>query len=197
MISWVLETIQICSTIEDCHLYIKPHPGEVFDSSSSLKVMSQIIRDAFPELPSNVTIIAPELKINTYDLFPFIDVGVIFNGTLGLEMLLSGIPVISTGKTTHFGLGFAVEPADKDQYRSALLGEIVFPVINREKLELFAYFYFIRTLIPWTLTKQVYADNFDGFTFDSLNELETGKNAHLDHLCNCVLDPDNTVIEAW
>ncbi len=197
VITLVLETIEICMTDDNCHLYIKPHPGEVFDTSSSLKGMSQIIRDKYPVLPKNLTIIRPEWKIRTYDLFQFIDVGVIFNGTVGLEMMLSGIPVISTGKTTHMGLGLAVEPKNKEQYRDSLFGISEFPEIDQEQLKLFAYFYFIRTLIPWTLTKQAYADDFNGFTFDSLDDLKPGKNPYLDHLCNCILDSATTIPEAW
>ena len=64
-------------------------------------------------------------------------------------------------------------------------------------MELFAYFYFIKIMIPWRLTKQAYADKFDGFNIDSLKDLEPGRDPYLDHLCNCFLDPENTVVEGW
>jgi hypothetical protein len=197
VITWVLDTIELISNESSIHLYIKTHPGEVFDTSSSLKGVSQFIKEKHPILPENVTIIEPEWKINTYELFRFIDVGVIFNGTLGLEMMFAGIPVISTGKTTHQGLGFSMEPTSIEDYREALVGATSPPDINRQKLELFAYFYFVRTMIPWTLTKQAYADNFDGFLNNSLEDLKPGNDPFLDHLCNCILDPANTIIEAW
>jgi len=87
-----------------------------------------------------------------YDLFSYIDLGVIFNGTIGLEMMLSDIPVVSTGKTTYQGLGFSMEPETVEQYHAILLGNQQPPSVDKEQLELFAYFYFIKTLIPWTLT---------------------------------------------
>ena len=52
-------------------------------------------------------------------------------------------------------------------------------------------------MIPFNLTKQVYADNFDGFMIKSLDDLILGKNKYLDHLCNCILDSKNTIIEGW
>lgn len=52
-------------------------------------------------------------------------------------------------------------------------------------------------MIPWSLTKSAYGDDFNGFTFDSLNDLEFGKDKILDHLCNSILKPEETVIESW
>lgn len=196
-LDWVLETIELVRNEPSCHLYIKPHPAEVFDSSTSLKGVAQVVRERYPVLPANVTIIEPQWKVNTYELFGLIDVGVIFNGTLGLEMMLAGIPVVSTGRTTHHGLGLANEPQSLDEYRRLLTGQSAPRRAEREPLELFAYFYFIRTLIPWRLTKQVYGDDFDGFTISDLRDLQPGRDPWLDHLCGCILDPTETVAEAW
>jgi hypothetical protein len=196
VVSWVLETIEMCKD-NNIHLYIKPHPGEVFDSSSSLKGISQIIKEKYKNLPKNITIIEPEFKIKTYDLFKFIDLGIIFNGTLGLEMMLSGIPVISTGKTSHYGLQLSHEPTSKTEYLKLIQNLNRKTKIDINKVRMFAYFYFIRTLIPFDLTKHVYADDFkDGYTFKDLNDLEVGKNKNLDHLCNCILN-DEIVPEIW
>jgi hypothetical protein len=197
VLDWVLSTIEIIKENHHCHLYIKPHPAEILDSSSSLKGVLQVIKERYPVLPSNITIIEPKWKINTYDLFSYIDLGVIFNGTIGLEMMLSDIPVVSTGKTPYQGLRFSMEPETVEQYHAILLGNQQPPLVDKEQLELFAYFYFIKTKIPWTLTKQAYADNFDGFTINSLDDLKSGKDPYLDHLCNCIMDAENTVIEAW
>ena len=193
---WVLNTIEIIKNSDDIHLYIKPHPAEVYGTPSK-KGVQQIIRAHYPNGLKNVTIISPELKINTYDLFPYIDLGVIFNGTLGLEMMLNDIPVIATGMTSHYGLGFNAEPTNKEDYARYLFGDLSHQKPNKADLQLFAYFYFIRTLIPWTLTKRAYADPFDGFSFNTLDDLLPGNDKQLDHLCDCLLTPDEVVPEAW
>ena len=197
VITWVLKTVELLKSKDNVRLYIKPHPGEVFDSSGSLKGVREIIAEKYPVMPSNITIIMPEWKVKTYDLFPHIDLGVIFTGTLGLEMMLSEIPVVSTGATTHFGLGFAAEPESEAKYLAYLLGNTKTPNYSKQELKLFAYFYFIRSKIPWPLTKQAFNDNFSGFTFQSLDEILPGKNACLDHLCNCIMNLDSTVAESW
>jgi hypothetical protein len=197
VLSWVLRTIELLADRPEVNLYIKPHPGEVYDSVSSLKGVSEIIHEKYPILPENTKIIEPEWKINTYDLFPLIDVGVIFTGTLGLEMMLENIQVISTGKTAHFGLGFASEPKNEAEYLELLLGQKASPVSNKKDLQLFSYFYFIRSKIPWTFTKKAYGDKFNGFTFNSATKLLPGVDPIIDHLCDCIMDLENTVVEAW
>ena len=95
VVSWVLDTIEAIKHDHSCHLYIKPHPGEVYDGTSSLKGLRDFINEKFDVLPNNVTIIHPEWKVNTYDLFQYIDLGIVYNGTVGLEMLLNEIPVVT------------------------------------------------------------------------------------------------------
>jgi hypothetical protein len=197
VITWVLQTIDILRDKKNVHLYIKPHPGEIFDSAKSLKGIRQIIEESYPELPQNISIIDPELKIKTYELFSYIDMGVIFTGTLGLEMMLSGISVIATGQTPFKDLDLAIDPKNMQEYQNALLGESSPKIIDQNILNKFAHFYFLKTLLPWTLTKRAYADNFKGFSIETLDDLLPGNDKYLDHLCNCIADPDNTVIENW
>ncbi len=197
VIPWVLDTIEILKDRPDCHLYVKPHPAEIYDATTSLRGIMEYIHERFPVLPKNVTIIPPPLKIKTYDLFPMIDVGVLFNGTLGLEMLQKGVPVVVAGLSPYGHLKSAASPQSREEYAKILTGESPAPVPDRAEVELFSYFYFIKALIPWTLTERAYGDDYKGYTFESLDELLPGKNPRLDHLCNCILDPDNTVVEGW
>ena len=89
------------------------------------------------------------------------------------------------------------EPKSKVEYKEILTSEYQVLKPSKKHVELFAYFYFIKTLIPWKLTKRAYADNFDGFTNESLDKLLPGNDKYLDHLCNSILDAENTVIEDW
>jgi hypothetical protein len=197
VINWVLQTIEILKDRDDCHLYVKTHPAEKYGSLSSLKGVEEFIRERFSLLPNNITIIPPELKIKPYDLFPFIDLGVVFNGTIGLEMLLDNVPVVITGNAHYGRLGLAYEPHTLKEYKKILVGEVppIFP--DKDEVEVFAYFYFIKTLIPWKLTERAYADNFKGYTFNSLDDIMPGKDKYLDHICNCILDSENTIVEGW
>lgn len=197
ILTWIYDTIDILNDRDDIHLYIKTHPGEKFDSAPSRKGIADFIREKYPVLPRHVTMVLPEMKVKPYDLFPYIDLGLVYSGTLGLEMLLCDIPVAAAGKAPFGGKGFAFEPATTEEYTKILLGDVPPLKPNKADVELFAYFYLIKNFVPWNLTKQVFGDVFDGYSFDSLADLLPGANPQLDHICNCILDPENTVIESW
>ncbi len=148
-------------------------------------------------LPKNVFFIEPEMKIKPYDLFPIIDLGIIFSGTLGLEMMLNGKPVVTTGITPHFGLEFANEPNNEKDYELILKGKKFIKYPSIKEVRKFAYFYFIKSCIPWDLQNNAYGGYFTGFNFNSINDLNPGKNKYLDHVCNCLINRDKNVIENW
>ena len=195
VIQWVLETIDMLSDKQDINLFIKPHPGEVYDSSSSLKTMSDFIYERFPVLPKNVQIISPEQQIKTYDLFDYIDLGLIYNGTIGLEMMLKGIPVISTGKTTYQDLNFAMQPKTADEYLNLIL-EDTYNIPSKEDLEFYAYFYFLKTPVPFDIFSTYNASFTEIPKLDSLDELNPGKSNIIDHFCKCLTEKDS-LPEAW
>lgn len=196
VMDWVLQTIETVKDQDHIHLYIKTHPDETFGVGSK-KSIADKIREKFPILPDNVSLITPELKIKPYSLFPYIDLGVVFFGTLGLEMALKNIPVVITA-IAHYGRkGFVKEPKSLAEYREILLREDNETSIDHDLLNLYAYFYFIKTNIPLNLTDKFYG--FDpqkiSYRFDSISDLEPGKDPYLDHICNCILE--GALPEAW
>jgi hypothetical protein len=196
VIDWVLDTISIIKDNDNVVLYIKTHPAEKYGPTPSSKYVTDFITEKFKNIPSNVQIIDPDLKIKTYDLFPFIDLGIVFNGTIGLEMLLSNIPVVVTGLSPYSFLKSIYKPVNKSEYE-IILNKKSKPLNqnNYNEIELFSYFYFIKNLIPWNLTDTAYGNKFKGYTIKDENDLLVGKNKSLDHICNCILN--ETIIENW
>lgn len=196
VMEWVEYTIDAVKDKDDIHLYIKTHPNEVYGVNSELTVADKILM-RYPTLPDNVTLITPEYKIKPYSLFEYIDVGIVYFGTLGLEMALKGIPVIATGLAPYSRKGFVLEPKNRDEYRNMLLAESNSVSIDKELLELFAYFYFIKRMIPFNLVEKFYGLNLAniGYHIHSIADLEPGNDKYLDHLCDCILS--GKTIEAW
>ena len=87
-------------------------------------------------------------------------------------MMLRGIPVVLAGVAPYSKLDLVEEPVNREQYRALLVGDAPARVAERDEAELFAYFYFIKSLIPWNLTGRAYADNFEGFAFGSAADLK-------------------------
>lgn len=120
MSDWVLSTIDMLSQSPNTHLYIKPHPSELYSSDKSSWGVKNIILKHYGTLPHNVTIIDPELNISPYSLFDYIDLGIVFNGTLGLEMAIEDIPVIAVGRGPYTGSNVLTEPASIQEYKEYL-----------------------------------------------------------------------------
>jgi len=196
VVEWVLDTVEALKDHKDICLYIKPHPGETITTDPSNMGVVDFIIQKFGSIPRNMTIITADMKIKTYELFPYIDIGLVFRGTLGLEMLLNNIPVISTGLSPYSFLDSNTYPSSRKEYMELLLGNKELSKPDSDEVRLFAYFYFIKTLIPWTLTSQ-FMGSVVNLSFSSLEEIQSEENKYLDHLCDCILLPDHKVIENW
>lgn len=198
VIEWVKSTVGLLKDKKDIHLYIKPHPAEL--SSGSLRGISDVVNDNFELRGSNITIIKPEWQINTYKLFPLIDLGIVHTGTLGLEMMLDGIPIVTTGITPFFDLGFSLEPKSIDEYNKYLVkkSNVEKEVVTKfNTIRMFAYFYFIKNCIPWNVTNSVHGDEFYNYLFSSINELNLDKSNNIHHIINCILHRENNIPEGW
>jgi hypothetical protein len=196
VMDWIAYTINAVKGNNNIHLYIKTHPNEVFGVKSELSVADKILR-MFEVLPKNVTIVKPEQKISPYSLFPYIDLGIVYYGTLGLEMTLQGIPVVATAKSPYSRKGFVYEPRDTENYIDIILSYKNKLDIDKSNLNMFAYFYFIKTNIPIKIFSPYYGVGSSDIDFhiDTIEQLELGKDRYLDHLCDCILS--NKVIESW
>jgi len=179
VIDWVYQTIEYFKDNKEFDIWIKPHPAEVLSSSKSTKSVGDFIRRQYPQLPRNIHIIEPVLGINTYNLFQHIDVGVILTGTLGLEMALNDIPVVSAGINPSYGLGLLSEPKDIDAYFEAIKSS-KYISSKKTQLEFFCYFYFIHQNFRWPLSNKSFGDNFSGFSINQAHELTCGKIDSLD-----------------
>ena len=199
VLEWVFYTIDLLKNNSNYHLYIKPHPAE-FKSSESLIGIEEIIRKKYKNSISNLSFIKADYKIKPHDLKPFIDLALVFNGTLNIEFMLQKVPVLSCGVSPTLGLGLNKELLSRSAYKAILKNKkfdyTKFLVKNNNKLMLFAYFYFIKNSIPWNYTNYFYSENFKGFNFKSLNNLNK-KDFMIDHLINCIVKGDEFVPENW
>lgn len=198
VVDWVLDTIRILKDNPEIQLFIKTHPAELFGPAQSRKGMPEIIRENFTrEELSNVFIIEPELKLKPYALFSFIDCAILFQGTLAFELLYSEVPVISCGRGVYSDLDLVHEPKTREEYR-IMLESAGRKDFNRDEFYLLAYFYFIKSVIPWRLSQTVYASSIArSFNIRNLEALSHGKDSYLDHLCDCIVDAESTVPESW
>lgn len=194
---WIFETINVVANVNECHLYIRCHPAEKINAMNGQRGMREMILEEFPNMAPNITIIASDNEVSSYDLFPYIDLGIIYNGTIGVEMLLEDIPVLVAGKAPYSGLKSVVFPQTIKEYTDSLLNKVDKNRLDQNEIQLFSFFYLLKTSVPWTLTKKAYpAQLLDPLKFSDGKSLMPDGDRYLDHLCNCLVD-DELSPEFW
>ena len=133
-------------------LVIRVHPGELNTHGTS---MVDVIQKNFPNLPEHIHLVRPGDKTNTYDLVETTDFGIVYTTTVGLEMAMTGLPVVVTGKTHYAEKGFTLDPANWQDYENILSKLVADPTAMRlsqkqvEQAWLYAYLFFFEFSLPF------------------------------------------------
>jgi hypothetical protein len=175
VLDWLFYSIDLLKNNSSYHIYIRPHPDE-FDRNFSSWGVEKIIKKKYGNSISNLSFINKSFKFSSYELKPFIDLALVFNGTLNLEFMLLNVPVVSTGLTSTKGMNLNKEVKNLQDYRKILINKnydfLKFLVKDKKKLMMFAYFWFIEKSKKWN--KNNYYPHslhrFRGFNFKSLSQ---------------------------
>jgi hypothetical protein len=191
---WVSYTVQIFKNKPDYQLIIKIHPSEAYVAKSKNTVADFII-DKYSPIPENIKIIPPVTNISPYSLFTFIDAGIVYNGTIGLEMALQNVPVVVAGITHYAENGFTYDVQDKKHYEKLLFNNL--SRLTEKQMEIakaYGYFYFKKSFVKYDL---VYKKNIlnQGWKIQSFDDLEEGKNKFLDIICEYIANDD--IYQKW
>jgi len=152
MAEWLAKTVQYFSQRPDVQLVIRIHPGEVFAFGTS---MADVASAALPQLPENIHLIGPEEKVNTYDVVAIADLGLVYTTTVGMEIAMSGLPVIVAGSAHYRQRGFTHDPQTWQDYYETLDRILENPVsyrLSESQLELayrYAYLFFFEFPLPF------------------------------------------------
>jgi hypothetical protein len=117
MTEWLQRTVQMFTQRPDVQLVIRIHPGERYTKGPSV---AQVVQNASSTIPANIHLIQALDPINTYDLLEIADLGLAYTTTVGMEMAMSGVPVIVSGATHYRGKGFTLDPCSWEDYSSML-----------------------------------------------------------------------------
>lgn len=191
--NWVLYTIELFRKKPKLQLIIKIHPSEI-KVMESKKTITDFIAEKFNPLPENVKIISSDTKISPYSLFSFIDVGLVYTGTIGLEMSMNKIPVIPAGDAHYADKGFTYDLIRKEEYEKILFQNISLSSNQQKLAKTYAYFHFIKSFVPRSF---MFSNNFIdvGWNFCSLDEVKPGKDKYIDHICNFIIN--GGIFQEW
>lgn len=110
---WLEKTLLYFKDHPEMQLVLRIHPGELIAKGPSAMVL---VQQALPHIPENIHVIAPGEKVNTYDIVEIADLGLVYTTTVGMEMAMSGLPVIVAGQTHYRERGFTIDPQTWHDY---------------------------------------------------------------------------------
>lgn len=194
MVEWVIKTIAYFEQRQDLQLLIRVHPGELAPPGGSTKSRQPIveeIRQAFPRLPKNVFIIAPESSISTYSTMKKCNAVLIYGTKTGVELTSMGVPVIVAGEAWIRNKGITLDASTTEEYFKLLDELPLMKAMDKEKTQRarkYAYHFFFRRMIPFPfLEPALQAWPPYVVAIDKLDELLPGKFPGLDVVCEGIL----------
>jgi hypothetical protein len=192
---WLLDTIREIVNIESVHWLVKIHPAEAWDNPSS--GVHRLINRHFPELPAHVQVIPAEEQINPAEFLQIVDGGVTVYGTLGLELALTGKPVIVAGEAHYAGKGFTYEGLTPKMYKQLLRDAQSLGPLGEEKLALarkYAYCYFIQRQIPFPVVDVDHSQWWE-FNYQRRHLLLEGKDPFTEFICKHILNGEDFIMD--
>jgi len=152
MTEWLEQTASHLANNPEVQLIIRIHPGERYTKGPSV---ANVVSNVLPDLPEHIHLVGADDPINTYDLVEIADLGLVYTTTVGMEMAMSGIPVIVAGQTHYRGKGFSLDPATWTEYYQQLEQVLKDPQsfkLSRAQVEQawnYAYRFFFEYPVPF------------------------------------------------
>jgi hypothetical protein len=152
MAEWIERSVDYFAKRTDVQLVIRIHPGEILTHGPS---MVDVVNKVLPQLPEHIHLVGPREKVNTYDLIEMTDLGLVYTTTTGMEMAMTGVPVIVAGETHYKNNGFTWDPQTYPEYFKLLDKILTQPAsyrLNQIQTDLvwrYAYTFFFEFSLPF------------------------------------------------
>lgn len=191
LFEWLQETIVYFKSHPEKNLIIKLHPAELCFSVKSQRTVGEFLLEKFPSIHQwpNVSILGSYTESRASDLFPLLTAGIVFNGTLGLEMAYQKIPVLAAGKAHYARKGFIYDINDRAEYFKLLDDPEPlrsYQAAGYEDLLKYLFVHFIQKEVPLrSLIKGFYRVDLS----DKVRKIiKPGANKLIGFLCDCLTD---------
>lgn len=122
---WLVETVRFALLNPRINWIVKIHPANVWKmETKGLQVVYndvEALREKIGPLPGHIQLLLPEHKVNPRSLFDITDVGITIRGTIGMELPVLGIPVLTAGTGRYSKKGFTIDPRNIEEYKEYIL----------------------------------------------------------------------------
>lgn len=171
---WLIQTVNAACANAAVNWIVKLHPVNIWrleaDGYTGELAECVALRKRVGALPRHIHLVDPGTDINTYSLFGVADYGLTVRGTVGIEMAVFGIPVLTAGTGRYSGRGFTLDFRRPDEYLAALGRIQEYPRLTAEQtVQAKKYAYGILKLRPLKLSTMKFQYSSAKDTFHPLN----------------------------
>lgn len=157
---------------DDVHILIRTHPAEkVLGTSTGY---GRLVYEAFQNnLPKNVTVIEPEMNINSFSILDISDIGVVHTSTVGLEMAMEGKPVILISDTHYRNKGFTYDATSILDYFNIIDNQLKKEILLPDQIELARKYFYLMMFeyqhkMPLSFTDMKHFNGYGYLNFEQL-----------------------------
>lgn len=169
-VEWVIETIKWFNEHPEKQLIVKIHPAEIV-IGTNMPFFDIIMAQIMPE--SNIRIIKPEEKINSWSIYEITTLGIVHTTTAGMELPLVNKPCVVVSQTHFRNKGFTIDVESREEYFEILENfdstSVNFENNRKEALK-YAYLLFIRYQVPFNMFYEEKSTEIKGFCFNSMDD---------------------------
>jgi hypothetical protein len=187
---WVATVVELFRHRPEHQLVIRLHPAEVkLPGKETREPMLPFLLERFGTLPPNVRVVAPDDPTSSYPLMEAADVGLVFTSTTGMELALTGTPVIVAGETHYRGKGFTVDVSTSEELETALDAALADPARfapDVETVRRYAHLFFFTSPVQSPGVEE-HVLGLARLTVDSLDDLAPGASEAVDRICDGIL----------
>jgi hypothetical protein len=121
IVDWIVAAIEEFRDRPNDELVIRIHPAETkLSGRESREEMETAVRGRITQIPDNVIIIPSTDPTSSYQLMREADFGLVYSSTTGMEMVLTGKPVVVSAKTHYRNKGFTVDVNTAEEFKRAI-----------------------------------------------------------------------------
>jgi hypothetical protein len=186
---WLIATIRTLRTHPSVHLIVRAHPAEASVLTRE-RILDQLAVE-WPEGLPGVTLVPPEDTTSARDVCQVASLVLAYNSSVAIEAAADGHPVVVAGRPHYRGKGFTIDVSSRDEYRALLAqwadgATTAAPAGVATLARRYAHLFFLRYHVPMGWTTSPLEPPYR-LRITSRHELEPGRNAALDSVCDGLL----------
>jgi len=168
-VEWLVETVRHIAQAEDKALVIRIHPAEFLwmpVRKSVVDIIQYYLGDEIFDR-ENIIVVPPEQPLSSYQLFPYLTAGIVYNGTIGLELIYRGVPLIVGAKAAYTDKGFTNDITSCEEYFDCLnhthkIRRLQDDHIDLAKFFLYEYFFLHGVPVRYLSRTRQFSPNWEG-----------------------------------